>query len=137
MTPAELRSRTQTFAADIVRFCETLPRNGRAQEIAVQLVDAASGVGSNYRSVCRARSRKDFINKLAITLDCADESLYWLQLLIDARLMDSSEVRRYRNEAEELTKILAASHRTARQTRRSDDDEGSGPARDSTRPPSK
>jgi four helix bundle protein len=76
MTPDELRSRTKKFATDTFRFCETLPSNRRAQEIAAQLVDAASGVGSNYRSVCRARSPDDFINKLAITLDCADESPY-------------------------------------------------------------
>lgn len=65
MTPDELRARTKKFATDVVRFCETLPRNGRAQEIAQQLVDSASGVGSNYRSACRARSRDDFFNKLS------------------------------------------------------------------------
>jgi four helix bundle protein len=80
MTPEELRSRTKTFATDVVLFCETLPRNTRAQEMAAQRVDAATGVGSNYGSVCRARSRADFINKLSITLDCADESLYGLEV---------------------------------------------------------
>jgi four helix bundle protein len=118
MTPEELRSRTKKFATDVVQFCETLPRNSRAQEIAAQLVDAASGVGSNYRSVCRARSRADFINKLSIALDCADESLYWLQLLIESNVADTPHARRHRAEAEELTKILAASRNTARRNRR-------------------
>jgi four helix bundle protein len=69
MTPQELRDRTEAFATGIVQFCETLPRHPRAQEISTQLVDAASGVGANYRAVCRARSPADFINKLCITLE--------------------------------------------------------------------
>ena len=117
MTPEELRDRTKKFATDVVRFCETLPRNGRAQEIAEQLVDAASGVGSNYRSTCRARSPDDFINKLAITLDCADESLYWFQVLTESRLSDDAVTHTYRREAEELTKIMAASLRTKKRNR--------------------
>ena len=117
MTPQELRDRTKKFATEVVQFCETLPQNGRAQEIAEQLVDAASGVGSNYRSTCRARSPDDFINKLSITLDCADESFYWLQLLIESHLAPGEATRRHRGEAEELTKILAASLRTAKRNR--------------------
>jgi four helix bundle protein len=117
MTAEELRARTKKFATDVVQFCETLPRNPRAQEIAKQLVDAASGVGSNYRSVCRARSPDDFINKLSITLDCADESFYWLQLLIESNIADGDGTRGHRSEAEELTKILAASVRTAKLNR--------------------
>jgi four helix bundle protein len=117
MTPQELRDRTKKFATDVVRFCETLPHNGRAQEIAEQLVDAASGVGSNYRSTCRARSPDDFINKLAITLDCADESLYWFQVLIESKLADCVDTQRHRREAEELTRIMAASLRTAKRNR--------------------
>jgi len=124
MTPEELRSRTRKFATDVVQFCETLPRNPRAQEIATQLVDAASGVGANYRSVCRARSRADFINKLSITLDCADESLYWLQVLIDSKVADTPVAIQYRTEAEELTRILAASRQTARRNRRDGKDDG-------------
>ena len=114
MTPDELRGRTKKFATEVVQFCETLPANARAQEIAAQLVDAASGVGSNYRSVSRARSRDDFINKLAIALDCADESFYWLQLLVESQVADSAVTRGHRAETEELTKILAASLRTAK-----------------------
>ena len=117
MTPEQLRTRTKKSATDIVRLCETLPRNSRAQEIATQLVDSASGIGSNYRSACRARSHDDFINKLAITLDCADESFYWLQVLTESAIDDSAATRTYRGEAEELTKIFAASLRTAKRNR--------------------
>ena len=117
MTPQELRDRTKKFANDVVRFCETLPGHSRAQEIAAQLVDAASGVGANYRAVCRARSPDDFINKLSITLDCADESLFWLQLLIESQVAATSLAKQHRQEAEELTRIMAASLRTAKRNR--------------------
>jgi four helix bundle protein len=118
MTPEELRTRTRKFATDIVQYCETLPKDPRAQEIARQLVDAATGVGSNYRSVCRARSTNDFINKLAIALDCADESFYWLQVLVESNVTTDAVTAGHRREAEELTRILAASLRTARRSRR-------------------
>jgi four helix bundle protein len=120
MTPDELRSRTKKFATDIVRFCETLPRDTRTQEIATQLIDAGTGVGANYRSVCRARSRADFINKLSIAIDCADESLYWLQVLIESNTANTPVAEPLRAEAEELTKILVASRATARRNRGND-----------------
>jgi four helix bundle protein len=114
MTPQELRDRTKQFGVDIVNFCETLPGDPRSQEIAAQLVDAATGVGANYRAVCRPRSDADFINKMAITLECADESLYWLEVLIESCLANTLTAQQHRNEAEELTRILSASVRTAR-----------------------
>ena len=114
MTPDELRDRTRKFAVDLTRFCRSLPRDSRTQEIAAQLVDAATGVGANYRSVCRARSRADFINRLAIAIDCADESLYWLDVLIESETADTASARIHRREAEELTRILVASRATAR-----------------------
>ena len=117
MTPEELRNRTKKFASDVIQFCETLPRTPRAQEIATQLVDAAGGVGANYRATCRARSRNDFINKISITLECADEALYWLEVLIDSKMADTPAARIHRVEAEQLTKILAASRNTARRRR--------------------
>lgn len=117
MTPDELRDRTKHFSVSIVRLCRALPNDTVTQEITGQLVDAATGVGSNYRSVCRARSRADFINKLSITIDCADESLYWLDVLIESDTSNDEKTQGYRNEAEELTKILVKSRETARRNR--------------------
>ena len=120
MTPEELRLRTKKFAVNIVRFCRALPADSITQEMAAQLVDAGTGVGSNYRSVCRARSRADFINKLGITIDCADESSYWLEVLIESDTAASPLAKAHRAEAEELTKILVASRETARRNRGDD-----------------
>ena len=120
MTPDELKARTKDFAVAIVRFCRMLPRDSQTQEIATQLVDAGTGVGSNYRSVCRARSRADFINKLGITLDCADESAYWLDVLIESETAATPAAKGHLNEAEQLTRILAKSRDTARRNRGND-----------------
>ena len=100
MTPDELRDRTRKFAVDLTRFCRSLPHDSRTQEIAAQLVDAATGA--------------DFVNRLAIAIDCADESLYWLDVLIESETADTASARIHRREAEELTKILVASRATAR-----------------------
>ena len=117
MTPDELRDRTKAFAVSIVRFCRTLPHDQQTQELARQLVDAGTGIGANYRSACCARSRADFINKLGITLDCADESLYWLDVLIESGAVATPDVKAHRDEAGQLTRILARSRDTARRNR--------------------
>ena len=117
MTPDELKERTKDFAVAIVRFCRMLPRDSQTQEITTQLVDAGTGVGSNYRSVCRARSRADFINKLGIALDRTDESAYWLEVLIESDMVATPVAKAHRDEAEQLTRILAKSRDTARRNR--------------------
>jgi hypothetical protein len=94
MTPDQLKARTKTFAVDVIRFVRSIPRDPINDEIASQLTDASTSVAAHYRAVCRARSRADFINKLAGAIEEVDEPLW--------------------READELTRILVRSRETAR-----------------------
>jgi len=84
VTPQELRDRSQRFALDIIAFCDSLPRDPRTQEIANQLHDAANSAAMNYRATCRGRSPKEFIAKICITVEEADETVGWLETLLKA-----------------------------------------------------
>jgi four helix bundle protein len=112
MDPQALRDRTQRFAIEVGRFCDTLPRDRRVQEIANQLHDAAFSVASNYRAVCRAQTPKLFFAKLCIVLEEIDEVEGWLQALIDSGKSNDDRTHQLHNEATELVRIFAASKRT-------------------------
>ncbi|HEY7447524.1 MAG TPA: four helix bundle protein [Vicinamibacterales bacterium] len=114
MTAEALRARTKKFALDIIRFAKTLPTHPIDRQIAVQLTDAASSVASNYRAVCRARSRADFINKLGITIEEADEAALWLEILAETGIANRLTTGPLWQEADELTRILVRSRETAR-----------------------
>jgi four helix bundle protein len=111
MTPAELRARAQAFALQTGKFCDTLPRDSRTQEIANQLHDAAHSVAINYRAVCRARTPKEFIAKLCIVVEEADEAQGWLEILTAGK-KGGSEAIRLLQEATELVAIFTASKHT-------------------------
>ncbi len=117
MTAEILRARTKKFAVDIIRFAKTLPTDPIDRQIAVQLTDAASSVASNYRAVCRARSRADFINKLGISIEEADEAALWLEILVEAGIANHAISGPLWQEADELTRILVRSRETARTNR--------------------
>ena len=119
MTAEVLRARTKKFAVDIIRFAKTLPTDPIDRQIAVQLTDAASSVASNYRAVCRARSRADFINKLGISIEEADEAALWLEILVEAGIANRASTGSLWQEADELTRILVRSRETARNNRES------------------
>src|ERR687897_704866 len=102
MTPPELRQRTRRFAVDIVRFCRTLPRSDEGMIIGRQLLRAGTGVGSHYRAACRARSDAEFIAKLGTAIEEADESGYWLEVLVEAEVIRADVTRRLYREADEL-----------------------------------
>lgn len=84
MTPDELKARTKQFALRVMRVCEMLPKSRSGNVIANQLIRSATSVGANYRSACRARSDADFISKIGITLEEADESVYWMELIMES-----------------------------------------------------
>lgn len=106
--------RTKRFALDVIRFCCTLPRTPECAVVARQLVRSATSVGANYRAVCRAQSRADFVAKLALVEEEADESLYWLELLDELRVPAGEGIGKLMNEAGELVSIVVASKKTAR-----------------------
>ena len=108
-----LRKRTKGFALDVLRFCRTLPNAEDARVIKRQLLRSATSVAANYRAAGRARSRKEFVAKLGVVLEEADETEFWIELLIDAGLADAERTRDLLREASELVAIFAASRRTA------------------------
>jgi four helix bundle protein len=114
MNAQELRDRSERFALNVVDFCDTLPKDSRTQEIAGQLQDAATSVFANYRAACRGRSPAEFLAKICITVEEADEALGWLELLVASRKASGTEVHILLREATELVKIFAASKRTAK-----------------------
>ena len=114
MTPQELRKRTKDFAIDVVRFCVALPTGDVERVIGRQLLRGGTGVGANYRAVCRARSDREFIAKLGLTIEEADESSYWLEILVEAELVGPPTTAKLQREADELTRIFVASRATAR-----------------------
>lgn len=81
MNKTELKHRTQRFSIDIIKFIESLPDTRTARVLSNQLIRSATSVGANYRSACKAKSTADFINKIVIVEEEADESIYWLELM--------------------------------------------------------
>lgn len=106
------------FAESVVTLCGQLPHTMAAQRIAGQLHDAGTSVGANYRASCCARSRREFISKISQAYEEADECGYWLDLLVTSRIVSSERVADLRTEADELSRILAASRRTAQRHER-------------------
>ena len=82
----ELKERTRCFALNVITFCRTLPATSEARRLGDQLFRAATAVAANYRAVCRARSRADFIAKLGVVIEEADESKLWLDLLTQTKI---------------------------------------------------
>ncbi len=109
-----LQQRTKQFLIDVIKLCEKLPRNAAGYEIAKQVIRSAGSVGANYRATVRAKSTKDFIYKIEIVLEEADESHYWLEIISDADLIKGENIDKLIKEANELTAIFAATDKTAK-----------------------
>lgn len=115
VTSAEdFRRRTFEFGIRVIRLVESLPKTDGARVIGKQLLRCATAVGANYRAAARGRSRADFIAKMGIVEEECDESLYWLEMLVDLRLISGSRSRNLRDEANEILSIVVASIKTAR-----------------------
>ena len=114
MKSEELKGRTKMFALRVIRLAEALPKTQVAELLGRQLLRAATSVGANYRAACRARSQADFISKIGVVEEEADESAYWLELLRETGSADGRRVDDLSKEANELTAIFTASGRTAR-----------------------
>jgi four helix bundle protein len=114
MTPDDLKRRTRTFAVDLIQFAKRLPADAVTAVIARQLVRSGTSVGANYRSSCRAKSDRDFISKLTTAEEEADESQYWLEILVQAKIVRPDAVAGLIDEADQLVRIFVASIRTTR-----------------------
>lgn len=109
-----LKERTRRFAVEIVALFRSLPKVDEARIIGKQLLRSATSVAANYRAVCRARSRAEFIAKIGVVVEEADETVFWLELMGDTRIVNSGRVEGPIQEANELLAIFAASQRTAK-----------------------
>jgi four helix bundle protein len=109
----ELKLRTKRFALQVVKLVRVLPKSQEAQVIGKQLLRSGTSVGANYRAVCRARSNPEFVAKVGVVLEEADESVFWIELLTDTGIFPRSDLHDLRDEAEQLVKIFAASRITA------------------------
>ena len=114
MSEQDLKSRTKAFALRAINLGDSVPNARSADVIARQLIRAATSVGANYRAARRARSHKDFVNKLGIVEEEADECCYWLELLADSGHVKPPRLASLQKEADELTAIIVASIRTAK-----------------------
>jgi four helix bundle protein len=114
MNPTELKQRTMRFSLRVLKFADALPTKISGRTIANQVVRSGTSVAANYRAALRAKSRADFVNKITIVLEEADETLFWIELTELASLLPAKRLLALRTEAEELTKIFNATRATAR-----------------------
>ena len=116
--PEEFRNRTKQFALRIVRLFRSLPRNPDAQVMGKQLLRCGTSVAANYRAVCRARSKAEFIARIGIVVEEADESVFWLEMLGETNIVSSSRIADLLKEAQELTAVFTKSQMTAKEPER-------------------
>jgi four helix bundle protein len=110
----ELRQRTKDFAMPVIRMSQVMPRTREANVINNQILRSATSMAANYRAVGRARSKAEFLAKLGIVLEEADETVFWLELLSETGIIKPEKLRDLLAEANELVSIFSASRRTAR-----------------------
>src|ERR1700688_3116692 len=114
---AELKTRTKTFAIRIVNLFRSLPRSPDAQTLGKQILRSGTSVAANYRAVCRARSKAEFISKMGIVVEEADETVFWLEILTETGVVRAERAEDLQKEANELLAIFSASLRTAKRGR--------------------
>ncbi|HEV3277097.1 MAG TPA: four helix bundle protein [Terriglobia bacterium] len=110
----ELRSRTKQFAIRVVKLYRALPRTREAQVLGTQVLRSGTSVAANYRAVCRARSKAEFVSKMGVVVEEADETVFWLELLVETEIVTGDRMKKLLGEANELLAIFAASQRTAK-----------------------
>lgn len=110
----EIKRRTKKFALDVIRLVESLPPGYAGQVLGRQLLRSATSVGANYRAACRGKSVADFIAKMGIVEEEADESIYWMELLMEAKILPPTALQALMSEADELVAITVSSIKTAK-----------------------
>jgi four helix bundle protein len=113
MTSDELKARTKSFAHRVLDLCDALPLTNSGRIVSNQLGRAGTSVGANYRASCKARSTAEFVSKVGVVEEEADECQFWIELVIERKAIPAKRVMPLLNEARELTAIMAASRKTA------------------------
>jgi len=114
MTPEDMKRRTKEFGLRVLRLAASLPRNPVGDVVRRQLLRAGTGVGANYRAVCRSRSDADFLARMGVVEEEADEPLYWLEVLGESGLVKADRLAPLRGEAEEILSVVVASIKTVK-----------------------
>lgn len=115
MNSKELQQRSKNFALAIIKMVEHLPNNRIGWTFTDQIVRSSTSVAANYRAVCRARSDKEFISKMGIVIEEADETLFWLEMIEESQIIKhQSEILKLKKEANELVSIFVASAKTVK-----------------------
>ena len=114
MDEKEFKNRTKQIALRVIRLVESLPKTNSAQIIGKQLLRSATSVGANYRAACRGKSEADVLHKLSIVEEEADESLYWLELLIEANIISESKLSALMRDINEIVAMTVSSIKTLR-----------------------
>jgi four helix bundle protein len=109
----ELKARTKQFAIRVFKLVDALPKTVQGRAAANQIIRSGISVAANYRAACRARSRAEFIAKIGVTEEEADETLFWLELIIDTGLRSRAKVESLSDDADELVAIMASSRKSA------------------------
>ncbi len=115
MNQNDLRARTKQFSIRIIKLTEAIPETVGGKVIANQIIRSGTSVGANYRAACRAKSDKDFLNKMIIIEEEADETCFWIELLTESGIMNDNRLTPLLHEANELTAIFTASGKTVRE----------------------
>jgi four helix bundle protein len=114
MNAEMMKARTKEFAKRIIRLCRSLPNNREGWRIGDQIFRSGTSVGSNYRAACRGRSKAEFIAKLGTVLEETDETLYWLEMMVETEMVKASKLEALMKENRELLAIFVASMNTAK-----------------------
>ncbi|MBC1238171.1 hypothetical protein VF14_07570 [Nostoc linckia z18] len=115
MNEEDFKRRTKQLALRVIRLVEALPQSRTSEVIGKQLIRSATSVGANYRSACRGKSTADVIAKLSLVEEEADESLYWMELIVEIGLLPLEKVRNLMSENTEILAMTVASIKTLRQ----------------------
>ena len=113
MDEFELKQRTKRFSLRVMKLVAALPNNTQGRAIGNQLIRSGTSVGANYRTACRGRSKADFISKLGVVEEEADESAFWMELIIESGLLEKKLVEPLLEEANELVAIMTSSRKSA------------------------
>ena len=112
-----MKKRTKNFAKEIILLCRKLPNNREGNLIGNQIFRSETSVAANYRSACRAKSKPDFIAKLSIVEEEADETLFWLELIKEMEILQMPEIDALMKENDEIISIIVSSIKTARKNK--------------------
>ncbi|WP_199138395.1 four helix bundle protein [Pedobacter sp. ASV12] len=107
-----MKARTKTFVLDAIKFYQVMPKTEESRIIGRQFMRSSSSVGANYRAACRSRSKAEFHSKLSVTIEEADETAFWLEILIAADIANNANANRLLKEANEILAILAKARKT-------------------------